>query len=95
LAYAEKVFGLSLHVIGPVSDRRPEPRTTTTLVVKSALALFWTRLGSLNALELTGLAKCWKTRLGRSLCSAEAWGASAYIWMLALCERAFIMCTTA
>jgi Transposase DDE domain len=74
LAYAEKVFGLSLHVIGPVSDRRPEPRITTALVVKSALALFWTRLGSLNALELTGLAKSWKTWLGQSLCSADSMG---------------------
>jgi hypothetical protein len=74
LAYAEKVFGLSWHVIGPVSDRRPEPRITTALVVKSALALFWTRLGSLNALELTGLAKCWKTWLGHSLCSADSMG---------------------
>jgi hypothetical protein len=74
LAYAEKVFGLSLHVIGPVSDRRPQPRITTALVVKSALALFWTRLGSLNALELTGLAKSWKTWLGQPLCSADSLG---------------------
>lgn len=74
MGYAEKVFGLSLHVIGPVSDRRPEPRITTALVVKSALALFWTRLGSLNALEMTELTKSWKTWLGQSLCSADSMG---------------------
>jgi Transposase DDE domain len=74
LAYAEKVFGLSLHVIGPVSDRRPEPRITTALVVKSALALFWIRLGSLNALEMMELSKSWKTWLGQSLCSADSMG---------------------
>jgi Transposase DDE domain len=74
LAYAEKVFGLSLLVIGPVSDRRPEPRITTALVVKSALALFWIRLGSLNALEMTELSKSWKTWLGQSLCSADSMG---------------------
>ena len=61
-------------MIGPVSDRRPEPRITTALVVKSALALFWIRLGSLNALEMTELSKSWKTWLGQSLCSADSMG---------------------
>lgn len=61
-------------MVGPVSDRRPEPRITTGLVVKSALALFWTRLGSLNALEMIGLAKSWKSWLGQSLCSADSMG---------------------
>jgi len=35
LGYAEKVFALSLRVIDPVSDRRPEPRIATVLVVKA------------------------------------------------------------
>lgn len=73
-AYAEKVFGLSAHVVAPVSDRRQEPRIATAVVVKSALAAFWARLGSLNALEMTRLAKTWKPWLGQSLCSADSMG---------------------
>jgi hypothetical protein len=57
-----------------VSDRRLQPRITTAVVVKSALALFWCRLGSLNALEMTRRAKTWKAWLGRSLCSADSIG---------------------
>jgi hypothetical protein len=66
LASAEKVFGLSAQVVAPVSDRRQEPRIATA-VVKSALAAFWARLGSLNALEMTKPAKTWKLWLGLSL----------------------------
>lgn len=61
-------------MIAPVSDRRLEPRITTAAVVKSALAIFWTRLGSLNALELTKLAKSWKPWLGEPMCSADSMG---------------------
>jgi hypothetical protein len=67
LASAEKVFGLSAQVVAPVSDRRQEPRIATAVVVKSALAAFWARLGSLNALEMTKPAKTWKLWLGLSL----------------------------
>ncbi len=74
MGYAEKVFGLSLEVIDHVSDRRLRPRITTDVVVKSALALFWSRLGSLNALEMTRRAKSWKAWLGRPLCSADSIG---------------------
>jgi len=42
--------------------------------VKSALALFWCRLGSLNALEMTRGAKSWEAWLGRSLSSADTIG---------------------
>lgn len=72
--YAEKVFGLSLQVIDPVSDRRVRPRIPTAVVVKSALALFWGRLGSLHALEMTRGAKSWKAWLGRPLSSADSVG---------------------
>lgn len=74
MRYAEKVFGLSVSVIGRVSDRRPEPRIPTAVVAKSALTLFWSRLGSLNALEMTGAAKVWKEWLGRTPCSADSMG---------------------
>jgi len=42
--------------------------------VKSALAWFGCRLGSLKALEMTRRAKTWKAWLGRSLCSADSLG---------------------
>ena len=74
MGYAVKVFGLSLQVIDHVSDRRLRPRITTDVVVKSALVLFWCRLGSLNALEMTRRAKSWKAWLGRPLSSADSIG---------------------
>jgi hypothetical protein len=74
LRYAEKVFGLSERVVGPVSDRRSEPRIPTAVVVKSALTLFWSRLGSLHALEMTRAAKVWKDWLGQAPCSADTMG---------------------
>jgi Transposase DDE domain len=74
LGYAEKIFGLSTQVIDRVSDQRPLPRISTQVVVKSVLALYWSRLGSLNALEMTRSAKSWKTWLGRPLCSADSLG---------------------
>lgn len=61
-------------MVAPVSDRRPEPRITTAVVVKLALAAFWARLGSLNALEMTKPAKIWKPWLGQSMCSADSMG---------------------
>ena len=63
IAYSEKIFGLSRDVVAPISDRRPEPRISTTAVVKSVLVMFWARMGSLNALELTGGARFWKNWL--------------------------------
>jgi hypothetical protein len=49
---AAKGFHVSRDVIAPLSDRRLEPRISTGAVVKSALGLFWARLGSLNAWAL-------------------------------------------
>ena len=57
-----------------MSDRRLKPCIPTAVVVKSALAIFWARLGSLNALEMTGLAKFWKAWLGEPMCSADSMG---------------------
>jgi len=61
-------------VIGPVSDHRSLPRISTSLVVKAVLAIYWSRLGSLNALEMTHSAKFWKTWLDGPLCSADSLG---------------------
>ena len=50
------------------------PRIRTSVVVKSALALFWARLGSLHALETVSAARFWKTWLGQPLCSVDTIG---------------------
>jgi len=74
IAYSEKIFALSREVVAPLSDRRPEPRIATAAVVKSALVMFWARMGSLNALELTAAARFWKTWLGETAGSADTVG---------------------
>ena len=74
IAYSEKIFGFSREVIAPLSDRRPQPRISTAAVVKSAAVLFWTRLGSLHAWELTARARFWKQWLGQATCSADTLG---------------------
>ncbi len=74
IRYAEKIFHLSSEVLGAVTDQRALPRISTSLVVKAVLAVYWSRLGSLNALEMTRAAKFWNTWLGRSLCSADSLG---------------------
>jgi hypothetical protein len=74
LGYAERIFQLSTRVIDRVTDHRPLPRISTSLVVKAALAIYWSRLGSLNALEMTRSAKFWKAWLGGPLCSADSLG---------------------
>ncbi len=71
IAYSEKVFQLSREVVAPISDRRPEPRISTAAVVKSSLAMFWARIGSLNALPGS---RFWKTWLGEPACSADSVG---------------------
>jgi hypothetical protein len=72
--YAEKVLDLSSKVLDRITDARPQPRTPTTLVLKSALAMFWARLGSLNALETVSTARFWKQWLGGAMTSADTMG---------------------
>ncbi len=74
IAYSEKVFPLSREVVAPISDRRPEPRRSTAAVVKSSLVMFWARIGSRNALELTAGSRFWKTWLGEPAGSADSLG---------------------
>jgi len=57
-----------------VSDHRAFPRICTSLVVKAVLAVYWSRLGSLNALTITREAKFWKFWLDGPLCSADSLG---------------------
>jgi len=74
IRYSEKVFDLSENVIALVRDRRECPRIPTPVIVKGAVALFWARLGSLNALETVAAAPLWKKWLGRALGSADTMG---------------------
>jgi Transposase DDE domain len=74
IAYSEKVFQLSKMVIDCVVDRRLKPRIPTSAIVKSVAALFWARMGSLNALELTAHSNFFRVWLGQSVCSADSVG---------------------
>ncbi|MFN0103344.1 MAG: hypothetical protein ACKV2U_14805 [Bryobacteraceae bacterium] len=51
MRYAEKVLNRSSEVLDRVTGARLQPRTSTAPVLKSALAMFWARWGSLDALE--------------------------------------------
>ena len=74
LHYAEKVYGLRDSLLAAVGDTRPRPRIPTRVVLQSVLVLFWTRLGSLNALETLAPAPFWKQWLGREMPSADTLG---------------------
>jgi len=74
IAYSEKVFQFSRTVIAGVGDRRLEPRIPTAVIIKSVAALFWTRMGSLNALELTAHSSFFRLWLRQSVCSADSIG---------------------
>ena len=74
IAYAEKVFGFSGAVVAGVVDRRLQPRIPTSVVFKSVIVLFWARMGSLNALELTARSRFFQRWLGQSVCSADTIG---------------------
>jgi hypothetical protein len=71
IAYSEKIFWLSADLLTPITDRRPEPRIPTLLVAKAALVMFWARMGSLNALEMSGGSRFWKSWLCGPMPSAD------------------------
>lgn len=74
IAYSDKVFHLSVLLIGSITDSRPEPRITTATVAKASMVLFWARLGSLNALEMSGAPRFWKRWLSHPMPSADTMG---------------------
>jgi hypothetical protein len=74
IAYSEKVFQFSKTIAAGVADRRLQPRIPAALVVKSVAVLFWARMGSLNALELTAHSSFFRFWLGQSGCSADSIG---------------------
>jgi Transposase DDE domain len=75
IAYSEKICRLSADVLAAITDRRLEPRISTFIVVKTSIVLFWARMGSLNALEMTGKSRFWKHWLGDPMPSADTLGA--------------------
>ncbi len=74
IAYSEKLFRFSETVVTAVVDRRLQARIPTAVIVKSVTVLFWARMGSLNALELTARSNFFHHWLGQSLCSADTIG---------------------
>lgn len=74
IGYSQKVFQLSTKLISSFTDRRPEPRISTATVAKAAMVMFWARLGSLNALEMSGASRFWKHWLGQPMPSADTMG---------------------
>ena len=68
------MFQLSTRILDRVADHRSLPRIPTSWIVKAVLVVYWSRLGSLNALEMTRTAKFWKVWLGGPLCSADSVG---------------------
>ena len=74
IAYSEKVFRFSEAIVAGIVDRRLQPRLPTSLVIKSVAVLFWARMGSLNALELTARSSFFHHWLGQSVCSADSIG---------------------
>jgi len=74
IAYAEKIFHFSSVISAGVSDRRRQPRIPGSDVVKMVVLLFWTRMGSLNALELAGPSRFFRHGWGCSTCSVDSVG---------------------
>ena len=74
IAYAEKIFQFSEDVVADIVDRRFHPRIPTAAIVKAVAALFWARMGSLNALELTARSRFFRRWLGESVSSADSIG---------------------
>lgn len=74
IGYAEKIFQFSQAVVANVVDRRLQPRIPTACIVKAVAALFWARMGSLNALELTARSRFFHDWLGAPVCSADSIG---------------------
>ena len=74
IAYADKVFRFSEALIAGMTDRRLEPRISTATVAKSAAVMFWARMGSLNALEMSSQSRFWRYWLGGALPSADTMG---------------------
>ena len=74
IGYAEKIFQFSETVVANVVDRRLQPRISTSGIVQAVAILFWARLGSLHALELSARSRFFQAWLGESVSSADSVG---------------------
>lgn len=61
-------------MLDKVTDQRQQPRRPTRLILKSALVMFWARLGSLHALEAVSAARFWRRWLDGEAISADTMG---------------------
>jgi len=73
IAYAEKVFQFS-EVVAGVADSRLLPRIPTGGIIKVVAVLFWTRMASLNALELTAQSRFFRGWLKQPVASVDSVG---------------------
>ncbi len=78
LSYGKKIFDLP-GLVAKIGDRRLKPRIPTTVVTRCILAMFLTRMGSLNALEQTALSPFWRRWLQAPLPSADSIGRIAAV----------------
>ena len=58
-------------ILPTITDRRLEPRIPTLVVAKAALVMFLARMGSLNALQMSGDSLFWKKWLAAPMPSAD------------------------
>ncbi|MFN0102032.1 MAG: hypothetical protein ACKV2U_08075 [Bryobacteraceae bacterium] len=68
------MFRFSSELISGITDRRLEPRIPTATVAKAAAVMFWARMGSLNALEMSCQSRFWRHWLGGRPPSADTMG---------------------
>jgi hypothetical protein len=73
LDYLGRLIDLPGH-LKQMRDARADPTFPSGVIVKSSLAMFLCRLGSLNALEQTGAGRLWPKLLGMKLPSADTIG---------------------
>ena len=66
-----------MRVVETVRTTAPvQPRFSTAVILKSALGMFWARLGSLNALENASSSRFWREWLSGPVPSADTLGRS-------------------
>jgi Transposase DDE domain len=65
------LYHLSEQILGPVRDPRRHPRIPVSILLKASLVMFWSRLGSLNALEEHRASPFWKRWLEGAPGSAD------------------------
>lgn len=74
IAYADKVFWFSGDIVSSVFDSRQEPRIPTSKIIQAVTCLFWARMPSLNALELTAASRLFTRWMGGPVASADTIG---------------------